>query len=370
MLLEILVGFLVLVVLAQAAIIWMLWQRSTPADTSQEVATLKARVAALSTPDLGPLHQMVSRLEAELAELKATPWRGHPARADSENTGVTESPDASKLPAVHGSPLLRPGDPVSAELGGGGEGLGGRLSGEFPIEIPSTDPGEGQGGGADKQPGGNPDAGATPAVRMTLQDATTRAEELLQQTDDPTDRAYLAGLHDRLVNVRQVKDLEAWEGDRVLIFGLYQPVSDIGVHELSDELRPAAQEIAGVLDEARAAAVDHLRTRFGIEVIAPVISTPFDPLVHEDSPTTRLTPPNPNLAHTIYARVGLGLRRAEEVIEKAWVKRYAGYEGPTEVSPEHSEPEVPSSLVPEEGLPVESDNAAKSLLQQAAEHGN
>ncbi|MBX7136085.1 MAG: hypothetical protein K1X67_25730 [Fimbriimonadaceae bacterium] len=428
----ILIAVLGLLVLALAAVVWILWQRPTPADSSQEVAASKARVSALSTPDLAPLHQMVSRLEAELAELKATPWRGHPARTETDSV----SPDAGGTPAVQDSPLLRPEDSGSAELGGGGEGLGERSSGGLSIEIPSPDPGEGQGGGADLQPSESPDAGGTPAVqgsplhsggeglgvrsgnipspdsgevqggggelqpgrspeagetpavreendgmlpavRMTLQDAIAKTEDLLNQTDNPTDRAYLTGLHERLVNAGQVKDLGAWDNDRTQIFGLYQQVSDIGPHELSDGLRPTAQEIIGVLDETRAEAIDHLRASFGVQVIAPVVGTPFDPLIHEDSPTTRLTPPNPNLAHTIYARVGPGLRRGDEVIERAWVKRYAGYEGPTAAIPESQDTEMHPPLpppypspVPVEGTPEVNDNAAKSLLQQAAEHAD
>ncbi|MBX7136084.1 MAG: hypothetical protein K1X67_25725 [Fimbriimonadaceae bacterium] len=66
---------------------------------------------------------------------------------------------------VPGSPFLRPQGLASGSIRGGGEGLGERSRGGLPTEIPSPDSGEGQGGGADLQTSGGPDAGGTPAVR-------------------------------------------------------------------------------------------------------------------------------------------------------------------------------------------------------------
>ena len=77
-------------------------------------------------------------------------------------------PDAGGTPAVRGSPLLRPQDSANESSGGGGEGLGERFGGELPTKIPSPASGEGQGGIADLQSSGSPDAGGTPAVRVKV----------------------------------------------------------------------------------------------------------------------------------------------------------------------------------------------------------
>jgi hypothetical protein len=209
-------------------------------------------------------------------------------------------------------------------------------------------------------------------ARPNLGDIEARIDGMRIQSDaDEAFRRQCRAEVEILRNVRRKYTSEPdWtpdSGDRsFLLKDLFAPAR-MDPLEVSRANRGEAAQLLAALDELRAEAIDSLQARFAIEPIAPVPGSVFDPLLHEDNPETRQTPPDPAKANSIYERVAIGFTKRGEVLERAWVKRYSA----AEVSLAPPEPASPS-FVSEPVTPLEPpgpadhSESAESLLRKAA----
>lgn len=84
--------------------------------------------------------------------------------------------------------------------------------------------------------------------------------------------------------------------------------------------------VIAALDKLRAQVLQQAREKLGVVILMPVpMVTRFDPSIHEESPNHRVgAPPNrKELAGYIFEVINPGLKVGDEVLAKAYVKRYA-----------------------------------------------
>lgn len=182
----------------------------------------------------------------------------------------------------------------------------------------------------------------------------------LAATSQASDRAFAQMCLDQLDELTAIHErTDDWLHESGRLEAVFAPKEQIQLYEVSEEWRSKLRRAYTDLEDLRADLRHRLATQYGIELIAPTPGEPFDPLMHEDTPATRHSPMSAEQAHTVVSRVSVGYRRHGEVVEKAWVTRFAGYEGATSERP-------PESIeIPEPGI-----SPALTTLQKAAEHGD
>lgn len=117
-------------------------------------------------------------------------------------------------------------------------------------------------------------------------------------------------------------DLDLW--DRSLL-AVAQPIRRI---RPSDHLERCEtwNAVQSELDVLRKKVIRRAVEKLGLSILSPVpMASRFNPSQHEESPSHRLAPPpnRPELAGVIFEVINPGLRVGEEVLVKAYVKRYA-----------------------------------------------
>lgn len=159
--------------------------------------------------------------------------------------------------------------------------------------------------------------------------------------------AFLRSCRESLDGLRQVMAYlsfdPGWTPDAAQVkalVALAQGVpGDVKTFQVSPERRDALRKLADEIDDVRCRLLDDLGRRFDLQPIAPVPGqTRFDPTLHEDAPATRLTPTDPAQAQLIYAQISIGFQQRGQVLERAWVKRYANLDSPPPMVEEEPRP--------------------------------
>lgn len=173
----------------------------------------------------------------------------------------------------------------------------------------------------------------------------------------------LKTLQDRIV---ATSDWTPESGDRSFLLNELFAPKRMDLLEVTSANRDEARILIHQIDDLRAQVAKELQSRFGIEPITPVAGTEFDPRWHEDNPSTRQTAPEPALANRVYERVSVGISKRGEVLERAWVKRYAGAMAEPEPATEPPSPSQVADPAPTSLQPPGPAEAAEVLLRKAA----
>lgn len=208
------------------------------------------------------------------------------------------------------------------------------------------------------------------AVRPSLDELEARAAALPVGSD--ADEAFRRQCRAEIELLKTIQSKCAgasdWipeAGDRSFLLNeLFSP-KRMDLLEVTAANRTEARDLVTYLDDARAELIDVLRSRFGIEPIAPVPGSVFDPTWHEDNPSTRQTPPDPSKSNLVFERISVGFAKRGEVLERAWVKRYAAGVGESQIAQDDPVPPIASDPMPSLEPPGPAE-ASESLLRRAA----
>ncbi|HRI44236.1 MAG TPA: hypothetical protein PLL78_00145 [Fimbriimonadaceae bacterium] len=208
------------------------------------------------------------------------------------------------------------------------------------------------------------------SVRPSLAELEARAAALPSGSD--ADEAFRRQCRAEIESLQTIQgkcagpsDWVPEAGDRSFLLNeLFSP-KRMDLLEVTTANRAEARALITFLDDARAELIEELRSRFGIEPIAPVPGSAFDPSWHEDNPSTRQTPPDPSKSNLVYERVSVGFAKRGEVLERSWVKRYAAGAGESQVPQDEPVPPIASDPLPPLEPPGPAE-ASESLLRRAA----